>query len=64
MKRSMNKTNKKCRIHNKELIYCKDCIETLSAINIIKVLRSNAKEQNKIYKEALKVLKKYETNKR
>ena len=47
----------KCRVHNKKLIYCEDCIEYLNAIEIMKVLRLDSKEQNKAYKKALKVLK-------
>ena len=45
---------KKCRVHNKELVYCKDCVEVRDAIAIIKALRLDSEEQNRIYKEALK----------
>jgi len=47
----------KCKIHNKKLIYCKDCIEYLNAIEVMKVFRLGPNEQNKAYKKAFKVLK-------
>jgi len=53
----MRRTQKniiKCRAHNEELIYCKDCVKTLKTIEIIKLLRLDSKEQEKIYKKALK----------
>lgn len=45
--------NKKCRVHNKELIYCKECVENLTMIEIIKVLRLDAKGRSKVDKEVL-----------
>lgn len=52
----LNSKTKKCRVHNKELIYCKDCVEVRNTIEIIKVLRLDAEEQNRVYKEALEKL--------
>lgn len=48
--------NEKCRIHNKELTYCEDCIKIKNALLTVNILRMDTKGQVKVYKEALKKL--------
>ena len=53
---------KKCRVHNEELVYCKDCVEFHKTLNTREVLRLSDKEKKVIYQKTLRKLKKYEQN--
>lgn len=49
---------KKCRAHNKELVYCESCVEAHKDLNTIKVLRLSKEEKEKMYKKVMKKLDK------